>query len=262
MAYSGFVSIVGAGPGNIEDLTIGGLKAITQGEIIFYDALIGPDIIQEFPKKAKKFFVGKRSGHHVASQKQINEMLIRSARLGFKVVRLKGGDPYIFGRGGEEALALQKAGIDFKVIPGISAMNGIGARAGIPLTHRGVARSVCILEGHSVKTSPPEWHSLAHFNGTIIIYMGVGNLPHIAQCLLENGMAGDKPIALVESESGNQEIQRSTLAQVVTEGLTPQTQGPGIIYIGDVVNLSHELNQISANANNPILRSNYDHHIY
>jgi len=238
----GFVSLIGAGPGHPDYLTVKGLRRIQQAEVILYDALISDAMFSLFPVGCVRLYCGKRCGKHQEPQEEINRRLIHLARKGKRVVRLKGGDPFVFGRGAEEALALTHAGISFEVVPGISAFSGVGSLAGIPLTHRGVSRSVMIIEGHTVKKDPPDWNSIASFSGTIVIYMGVNNIQWIARRLLVYGAKTKTAVAMIETDDEQrQHLQISDLIQVAEKGLLPQSTGPGIIYIGDVVHLAAQI---------------------
>ena len=239
MAGSGYVSIVGAGPGAAEHLTLKALQCIEKADVILYDALVGREIRALFPRGVVAIYCGKRCGQHSMSQEEIGQALVRLAQKGKHVIRLKGGDPLVFGRGGEEAIVLRKAGVPFEIVPGLSAMNAIGALAGIPLTHRKVARQVLVMEGHTIARNPDELAKLGSYNGTLVIYMGTRLIQQICLGLLAAGVPESRAIALVESGSQGlaSHLQISDLRTVAQTGLSKQTDGPGLIYIGDVVGL-------------------------
>lgn len=238
---SGFVTLVGAGPGHADFLTLAGLKAIQQAEVILYDALLAPDIRRFFPKKAKTVYVGKRCGQHALRQDQINARLVEFAQEGFRVVRLKGGDPFIFGRGAEEVEALRKEGIPYAIVPGVSALNGIAAQVALPVTARTHSNEFRAIQGHSLPDDPLYWQGLARYQGTLVVFMGVENVVAIVRRLLASGAEGDRPIALIESdERGDTHVSRSKIAIIASEGFARQTTGPGIIYIGANVALMAE----------------------
>ena len=195
---TGFVSLVGAGPGDPDLITVRGLRALSRAEVILSDALIAPGFRSLFPATALTLSIGKRCGQASANQLDIHSLMITHAMAGHRVVRLKGGDPLIFGRGGEEARALQDAGIPFEIIPGISAFQGAAASAGIPLTHRRISRRITLMEGHHLPEDPETWRDLARSDGTLVIYMGTRRAPEIAQSLLEHGADPAMPVALME----------------------------------------------------------------
>ena len=195
---SGFVSLVGAGPGCPDLITLRGLKALAAAEVILYDALLDPAYAEYFPRQALALSVGKRCGKARVEQSGIHRLMIGHALCGRRVVRLKGGDPLIFGRGGEEAQALEAAGIPFEVIPGVSALQAGAAGAGFPLTYRGVSRRITVLEGHHLPETPAAWRNLVASDGTIAVYMGTRTIQALSQSLLEHGAAPTLPVALVE----------------------------------------------------------------
>lgn len=235
---SGNVVLVGAGPGHVDFLTIAGLKAIQAAEVILYDALLTPDIRRLFPTKAKALYVGKRCGHHALKQNQINDLLISYAQSGYEVVRLKGGDPFIFGRGAEEVEALRAANCSYRIVPGISALNGIAAQVSLPLTSRSDANEFRALQGHSLPSDPMYWQDLARYNGTVVIFMGIENLPEIARRLCEAGARPDTELAVIETdEDGRQHVTRSNHQSIIEFGFDKKTNGPGIIYLGPNIKL-------------------------
>jgi uroporphyrin-III C-methyltransferase len=233
---TGFVSLVGAGPGSPDLLTLRGLRALQSADVVLFDALLEPGFAALFPETALAIPAGKRCGGLGVTQEHIQAQLIEHARAGHRVVRLKGGDPFIFGRGGEESQALAEAGIPFEVIPGVSALQGAAAASGIPLTHRGVAREVRILEGHHLLSSNTDWHELARTEATLAVFMGTRSLQAVARRLLEHGAAPDLPLALVERAScPGQTTTLSTLRLAAQGHVQPRTPGPGLVYLGAVL---------------------------
>ncbi|MCW4003503.1 MAG: uroporphyrinogen-III C-methyltransferase [Candidatus Bathyarchaeota archaeon] len=240
----GRVYLVGAGPGDPKLLTVKAVELIKEADVIIYDRLVGEETLNLAPKKAEKIYVGKRTGKHEVPQDKITELIIEKAQKGGKVVRLKGGDPFIFGRGGEEAEALAEKGIEFEVVPGVSSAVVAPAYAGIPLTHRDYASSVAIITGHRAGDAERviDWAKIADAVDTMVILMGVESLDDIVSKLLEGGVRPDKPVAIVES--GTYPQQRtliSTLKAVVAEAEVKQIKPPSVIVIGDVANLGRKL---------------------
>ena len=232
----GLVSLVGAGPGHPDLITIRGLRALERAEVILFDALLDPSFQEHFPAQALALSVGKRCGKASIPQADIHRLLIEHARAGRRVVRLKGGDPLVFGRGGEEAQALEAAGIPFEVIPGVSAMLGAAAGAGFPLTHREVSRRITVLEGHLLPDSPGAWRDLVASGGTIAVYMGTRTISTLARALLDHGAALDLPVVLVErAQCPGQTSTFSTLALAAAGALHATTPGPGLVFIGEVL---------------------------
>ena len=234
----GKVFIVGAGPGDPELITVKGLQAIQNADVILHDALVHPHLVFEINPNAEKIFVGKREGKHSVSQATIQSLMIEAANQGKQVVRLKGGDPFIFGRGAEEAEALAKAGITFEVIAGVTAGIGAAAGFGIPLTSRNEAQSTTLITGHQCeKNGKHNWRALAELNSTLVFYMGVKNISEIVIGLIKNGKSGSTPLAIVQNGTMvTQDIFISTLENVEKEleGITLKT--PAVIIIGEVVN--------------------------
>ena len=235
---TGEVFLVGAGCGAADLITVRGLRLIQSCDALLYDDLIDGALLDEAPPHAERVYMGKRAGRHAAPQAAICAELIRQARLGRRVVRLKGGDPYLFGRGGEELLALRAAGIPCQEVPGIPSAIAIPAEAGIPVTHRGVSRSVHILTGHTADTPdglPAELDSLAHTQGTLVILMGLANLERIAERLLAAGMPTDTPAAVLSGGSSPHPAQvRAPLAQIAGRTRAAGVQAPAVIVIGGV----------------------------
>ena len=241
----GEVVLVGAGPGDPGLLTLKGLQQIQQADIVVYDRLVSDEIMNLVRRDADRVFVGKRAGYHCVPQEEINQILLREARRGKRVVRLKGGDPFIFGRGGEELETLCNADIPFSVVPGITAASGCSAYAGIPLTHRDYAQSVRLVTGHLKTGSELDWHNLAAEKQTLVFYMGLNQAAAIQEKLLEHGMDGAMPVALVENgTSVRQRVVDGTLTQLAE--LAQQVESPSLIIVGRVVALRDRLNWFSS----------------
>ena len=234
---TGKVFLVGAGPGDPELITAKGLRAIQSADVILHDALIHPHLVFEINPLAKKVFVGKREDKHSVNQKTIHSIMAEEATKGKMVVRLKGGDPFMFGRGGEEVIALVDANIPFEVIPGVTAGLGAAAGAGIPLTHRDDATSTLFITGHQCKRAElQDWETLAKLNSTLVFYMGVKRLSEIVTGLVENGKSKDTPIAIVQNATMlSQNIVTSTLGSIVKDTRYKKSMTPAIIIIGNVV---------------------------
>lgn len=236
----GSVALVGAGPGPAEFLTLAAADAIAAADVILYDALIGADVRRRFPARAQKLYVGKRCGQHALKQDEINALMVQHAQEGAAVVRLKGGDPLIFGRAAEEMAALRNAGIPYRVIPGISALNGIAALYALPLTDRRASHEFRVIQGHHLDPHPRYWHELAHYEGTLVIYMGLERLSLILERLRNFGAPPEQCVAIIETsghglqyaDPDSSHVTRSTLAGLLREGFQRKTSGPGIVYIG------------------------------
>lgn len=239
----GEVILVGGGPGDPELLTLKALKALQCADVVLHDNLVAPEIVNLARAGAERIYVGKRCHHHSMSQSDINALLVRLARGGKRVVRLKGGDPFIFGRGGEEVEHLARHGIPFRVIPGVTAASGVGAYAGIPLTHRDCAQALVLVTGHRKDEALDlDWEALARPRQTLVIYMGLGALPIICARLVEHGLPASTPAAVVEKGSTpEQRVVTGTLGtlaqQASREGLRP----PTLIVVGEVVRLREKL---------------------
>ena len=233
----GKVFLVGAGPGDPELITVKGLQAIQRADVIVYDALIHPHLVFEINPLAKKIFVGKREDKHSVSQETIHMILTEEAQKGRQVVRLKGGDPFIFGRGGEEAMALAKEDIPFEAVPGVTAGIGAAAGFGIPLTHRGQANSTLFVTGHQCSwADSQDWETLAKLDSTLVFYMGMKRLNKIVRGLIENGKSIETPIAIIQNATMiNQAILTSTLESIFTDIKKMTSRTPSIIIIGEVV---------------------------
>jgi uroporphyrin-III C-methyltransferase len=240
----GCVYLVGAGPGDPELLTLRAARLLREADAIVYDHLVGEGILDLASPAARKIYVGKQSGHHTLPQEQINRLLVRLAGEGMRVVRLKGGDPFIFGRGGEELEELAAAGIDFEVVPGITAASGMSAYAGIPLTHRNHAQACVFATGHLKDGSCDlDWPLLARPNQTVVIYMGVGALPEICARLVANGLPAHTPAAVVQNATTpRQRSVAGSLAALPELVAAAGIQAPALIVIGQVVGLQANLN--------------------
>ena len=238
------ISLVGAGPGDPELLTLKAYKLLQQADVIVYDRLVSQPILELIPHGTKMVYVGKATGKHHMSQDEINQLLVNLAKPGRKTVRLKGGDPFIFGRGSEEAQHLVKHNIDFEYVPGITSASACSAYAGIPLTHRGIASSVRLITGHCRADKPLDlnWKSLADENTTLVFYMGLSSLPQLKDELIKAGLPANTPAAAVENgTTGTQRRCLSTLGELPTDIKTMSIQTPTLIIIGNVVNFAEEL---------------------
>jgi uroporphyrinogen III methyltransferase / synthase len=239
------VALVGAGPGDPGLMTVRGLALLRRADVVVYDRLVDPRLLDEARPDAHRVFVGKASGAHTLPQREINALLVRHAEQGRRVVRLKGGDPFVFGRGGEEAEALAAAGIPFEVVPGVSSAVAVPAYAGIPVTHRGVASSFAVVTGHEDEgkgEAAVDWARLATAVDTLVILMGVRSLPRIAAALLDAGRAPETPVALVRwGTTDAQETVVGRLDQIATLAAAVRLAPPVVIVVGDVVNLRERL---------------------
>lgn len=253
---SGKVWLVGAGPGDAELLTLKALRAIENADIIFFDQLVSADIRALFPAGTPALYVGKAKNHHSIAQEDLNQLLVNQAQLGLTVCRIKGGDPFVFGRGGEELLELRKAGIDAEVIPGITSASGCSTYANIPLTHRGLAQGCTFVTAHAEKTLDVNWSALAQLNHTLVFYMGLTRAEIIATELQKGGMAADTPAAIIENGCrSNQRVIIGALHELTELVAREHVQSPALIIVGQVVSLAEQLQpdfwqSVAAEANN------------
>ena len=251
MPSQGIVYLVGAGPGDAGLLTVKALRLIEQADVVVYDRLVSPEVLALIPPGVTRIAVGKAPGHHCVPQAQINELLVSVACKGRRVVRLKGGDPFIFGRGSEEALHLKHQGIPFEVIPGVTAAAAASAYAGIPLTHRGLSRTVHLVTGHQRDDEPLDlpWDSLAAGDATLAVYMGLGNLGLICERLAAAGLDPATPAAAIQA--GTTPEQRRVLASLATLPGAVESSGmqaPVMLIIGRVVRLAADLDWFRSNS--------------
>lgn len=245
------VMLVGAGPGDPDLLTVKAHRLLGSVDVIVYDRLVAKPILELIPDTTERIFAGKRASNHYMPQEDINNLLVDLARVGKKVMRLKGGDPFVFGRGGEEALHLVRHGIPFEVVPGITSSAGCAAYAGIPLTHRGLAQGVRFVTGHSKGDEPLtlDWRSLADPETTLVVYMGMANVGEISAKLTENGLPSDTPVAVINM--GTRPAQKTlltTLAELPDTIKSSDIKGATLFVIGRVVTLADELSWFEAAA--------------
>lgn len=238
----GRVWLVGAGPGDVELLTLKALRLIKRADAVVYDRLVGPAVMAEVPESALAIDVGKQPGRHGLTQAQINRLLADLARSGRTVIRLKGGDPFIFGRGGEEMAFLQQCGIPCQVVPGITAAAGCAAASGIPLTHRDCAQSLQLIAGHGKSGEPRlDDGSLAAPNQTLVFYMGLKWASTISARLQSLGRGADTPVAIIENGTRpEQRVLITTLAQLPATLAREQPQSPALLVVGEVVRFYRE----------------------
>lgn len=244
---AGKVFLVGAGPGDPELLTLKGKRCLESCDVVVFDALVDPSLLEHCGPRTERIHAGKRHGAHSMPQAEINALLVRLGRAGKVVTRLKGGDPFVFGRGGEEALALAEAGVAYEVVPGVSAGSAVPAYAGVPVTHRGVAQSVTFVTGHPGEGSGADWAALARVPGTIVVFMGLTSLAAIAAGLVAGGKAATTPVAVIAH--GTRSSQRtvvSTLGEVALAAA--ELPSPALVVVGDVVSLRDQIAWVSERA--------------
>jgi len=236
----GKVWLVGAGPGDPDLLTIKALKVLQGADVVVHDGLVSDEILDLAPEAARRISVAKRKSRHSYSQDEINRMLTAFALEGLTVVRLKGGDPFIFGRGGEELEACREAGVECQVVPGVTAALAAGASAGAPLTHRGSAQAVTFVTGHAAQGAEPDldWESLAKANQTVVIYMGLSQAAAIAGRLLGAGRDGATPALIVENASRADERRVATTLSGLAEAAAA-LRGPALLIVGEAMALAH-----------------------
>jgi uroporphyrin-III C-methyltransferase / precorrin-2 dehydrogenase / sirohydrochlorin ferrochelatase len=240
----GKVYIVGAGPGDPELLTVKATRLLKEADVVLYDRLVGDAILGMIPAGTARIYAGKSCKSHAMSQSEINTMLVQLAKLGKTVLRLKGGDPFIFGRGGEEAEALAEAGVSFEIVPGISAASGCSAYAGIPLTHRDYAQGVRYITGHlkEPELAYIDWQALATPQTTLIVYMGLVNAEIISRELVAHGRPKDTPCAAIENGTTQQQRVCTTTLEHLPRDLTRNSfVSPTLLVIGEVVKLANKL---------------------
>jgi len=234
----GRVTLVGGGPGSRELLTLGAVEALRRADVVLYDRLAPVEVLEEFCPDALHLDVGKRPGHHAVPQHEIERLLVEHALGGAHVVRFKGGDPYVFGRGGEEVLACRSAGVPVEVIPGVTSAVAVPAASGVPLTHRGMSHAFTVISGHAPLTAS-EYAHLAGLGGTIVVLMGANALPALAPGLVAAGLAADTPAVVIER--GYRSGQRTTfapLAELPVAAARAGVRSPAVIVIGEVVRLA------------------------
>lgn len=236
----GSVVLVGAGPGDAGLMTIKGLQQCQQADVVVYDRLVSDEVMHLVRRDAERIYVGKRAGFHCVPQEEINQILINHAKAGKRVVRLKGGDPFIFGRGSEELEALIEHQIPFSVVPGITAASGCTTYAGIPLTHRDYAQSVRFITGHGKGLNDAQWQCIAQDNQTLVFYMGLSKADYIQQMLLNQHMRATMPVAIVEKGTlATQKVVVGQLQQLAE--MANSMQSPALIIVGEVVSLNQKL---------------------
>ncbi len=249
-ASVGTVFLVGAGPGDPELLTLRAVRLLQSADVIVYDRLVGTGVLEYARRDAERVFVGKEPTRHPVSQQQINDILVDRARGGLNVVRLKGGDPFIFGRGGEEADHLRAAGVPVQVVPGITAALACAAEAGVPLTHRDFAMEVTFVTGHGRdgNDNEPDWRALARARHTLVVYMGVGHAAEIAGKLTEHGLAASTPVAVIQNGTQpNQRVVGSTLGALGELVVAQKIENPALLIVGEVARAAQAEDVVAQN---------------
>src|SRR5689334_23183503 len=242
----GHVSLVGAGPGDPGLLTRAAITRLRGADLVLYDALVD-DRVLRYARRAQRFYVGKRAGRHAVSQDKVHALMIRAARRGRRVVRLKGGDPFVFGRGGEEALALQRAGIPYDVVPGITSAVAAPAAAGIPVTHRGVASAFLVVAGHDEQAFASAIHQLQPNGVTVVVLMGLGRSAAIACQLIDRGWSRGTPAAIiVDASRPQQQVWCGPLDELAQNDPEFAGHGAGTLVVGDVVAIGMQSDAIES----------------
>ena len=245
----GKVWLVGAGPGDPDLLTLKAMRIIEQADIILFDNLVSQAIRDLFPSATPAIYVGKIKDAHSIPQHELNELLVEKAQRGLNVCRIKGGDAFVFGRGGEEMLRLKEAGISVELVPGITAAAGCTSYAGIPLTHRGVSQGCTFVTGHGEQSLDVNWRSLAHLNHTLVFYMGLTKAQFIQDSLIDAGMNTSTPVALIENGCcPSQRLLRGSIDELAQIIAREKVKSPALIVVGDVVNLADKLEWFSTMA--------------
>jgi uroporphyrinogen III methyltransferase/synthase len=245
MNAPGKVWLIGAGPGDPGLMTVAGVAALAEAEVVVYDRLVSAKLLELTPSSAERIFVGKEAAAHALGQEEINALLVESARQGKRVVRLKGGDPFVFGRGGEEAVALAAAGVPFEVVPGVTSAVAVPAYAGIPITHRGLASSFAVITGHEDPAKAEtalDWSKLATGVDTLVFLMGTATLPQIVEKLVEHGRPAATPVAVIRwGTTPAQEVVTGTLADIARQVKAARLEPPAVAVVGEVVRLRETL---------------------
>jgi uroporphyrin-III C-methyltransferase / precorrin-2 dehydrogenase / sirohydrochlorin ferrochelatase len=236
------VALVGAGPGDPELITLRGLRRLQAADLVLYDALVAPELLTEAPR-SQRFFVGKRAGRRSMKQQTIHKLMIRAARRGQRVVRLKCGDPFVFGRGGEEALALAQAGVPFEVVPGLTTAVSAPALAGIPVTHREASSALVVVSGHAPSAWRPVLGALAPHTATVVVLMGLAGRAELGPALLQRGWSGRTPAAILWAAGSKRALTWiGTLAELGQAPTPPGAEGaPGTLCIGEVVGVAERI---------------------
>jgi uroporphyrin-III C-methyltransferase len=236
--------LIGAGPGRADLITVRGLTLLRRADVVIYDRLIARELLDEIRAGAEEIFVGKESGHHTLPQAQINELIVDRVRQGKQVVRLKGGDSFVFGRGGEEAQALHDADLPYEVVPGVSSAIAVPAYAGIPVTHRGLSTAFAVVTGHECsgkESSTTDWNALARIP-TLVVLMGLSNAECIAQNLIEAGLSASTPAAAIsQGTTDDQRVVTTTVAELANAIAEADLPSPAILVIGEVAALADTL---------------------
>jgi len=246
----GYVAIVGAGPGDPDLLTVKALRALQDADVVVHDRLVGDGVLDLIRRDAARIYVGKQKSNHSVPQAGINELLVSLARQGKRVVRLKGGDPFVFGRGGEEIDALRAAGIEVSVVPGITAATGCAASLGMPLTHRDCASAVTFVTGHGVGGDPDiDWSALAAPRHTLVVYMGLSRAGALAESLIGAGRAPGTPVAIIENGTRvDERVVTGTLSSLPSLVMAARVGAPALIVVGEVAALAEAARDVAVRA--------------